>query len=140
MKNFKSLFIAFAMILGFSLAFPTMAGAMPEPQSFTLEQKKLVIAEMNKSLPQTVQDGMVFQKAAINSTGSLLTCTFKIDPMKFGGVTVKDFKAEINKMSNSEIRKLVGSDFIDVLNSIGLNGRFIFVYPDGTQSTININR
>ena len=143
MKNFTRIALGILMMFMMGVSSQSMAStvAAPEPQqALSLDQKKMIFTEMKKSLPMPVTEGMVFSKAELSSSGSVGLFTFEVDPMKMGGVSIADFKKELNATSDAEMRKLVGEEFIGILKMLNIDGRFFFVYPDGTRSTININK
>lgn len=140
MNKIKSLLIVILAAAFMSVDMTASPASAPEQegQITTLSQKREVVNIMTQQLPMEVEVGMTWTNVEINSSGTLLTFTFSIDPEKVGGVTIDEFKKELDTLSEQEKYNLFISEYIDVLTMMNCDGCIILNYPDGTQSTLNL--
>lgn len=140
MNKIKSLLIVILATAFMSVDMTASPASAPEQegQITTLSQKREVVNILTQQLPMELEVGMTWTNVEINSSGTLLTFTFSVDPEKVGGVTIDDFKKALDTFSKQEICNLLGSEFLDVLTMMNCDGRIIFNYPDGAHSTLNV--
>lgn len=134
MKTIKTLFAGLIAALAMLMATPAA-----KAQAVNAEQLKLIVNELQKTLPMTVSEGMTWTKVSVDDDNNLIW-TFKITP-KDMGMSLSEVKSELSSLSPEELRDmLLGDEFIDVLNTLGCDVIIKFLLPDDSTFSVKIKR
>lgn len=126
MKTLKTIFAVIVMTIA-----TVLMSSEVSAQKLSNQQLEAVAAELTKQLPMAVEKGMTWTAIRFNSASATMNMTFKIDPSLMG-ISLDQAKKELNGMSNSDFRELVGQEFTDMMNLLGCKVQVIFEYPDKT--------
>lgn len=128
MKLLKTLLAGIVLVIAMFSA----QNASAQSDKPSLEFKQLVVKEMQKQLPMEAAEGMIWTKFTLNSTGSLMTWVFKIDPVAMG-TTTAEAKEEFSEYSSKDIKNLLGEEVAEVQQMMDCDCQLVFTLPDGTE-------
>lgn len=116
------------VMLVFTMSIPANA-----QQKLNAEQRKMVVAEMQKQIPAQVSPGMTWSAISLNSTSTVLNLTFKINATEMG-TTNAEFREELSQIDPTEFKSLLGEEFAGMLVMFGCDAKITFLFTDSTPS------
>ena len=135
MNTIKKILSGIMVMIAAMMLLPSLNVSAQE--KLTPEMRKLVVAEIKKTLPQEVAKGMTWTD--VSMYGTLMTMKFDVDPVKMGD-SLAEGKAEMKGYSDDDFKKMLGSEFIDMLNMFQCDAKIILNFPDKTYLTYMVTR
>ncbi|MCM1347964.1 MAG: hypothetical protein NC338_01015 [Firmicutes bacterium] len=123
-KIFATLLAIFIMAIGT----PISAGA----QNLTRQQMRQMINTTKRQLPMKVSQTMSWTRIDLESNNTVVHLTFEIVDKTTPSVQ-EDLKNQLTKMSQADLSKFLGYEFIDMFRTFDCTGLVTFIFPDGTK-------
>lgn len=135
MKTVRTFIVSILALIIIIIAAPISTSA----QKLTIQERRDVVAELEKTLPMEVSEGMTWTKIQYNQTENRLTIVFLLSPDALG-VSLADIKKEVNTWTTADLREITGNDFTDIMNIFECAIDIKLAFPDNTSKTFHYNK
>ncbi|MDE5807364.1 MAG: hypothetical protein K2H76_04550 [Muribaculaceae bacterium] len=118
----KLLMMALMAVCSLVLSFSANAQQLPKSELATF------VAEINKTLPQRIDQDMVFSKVQLLNDGNQIDFVINMNPTE---VTSDEFISACKTMTKQEIRDYFGPEFKQMVEMLPVPVSIFFVFKDG---------
>lgn len=125
-------FLIFAVIAVCSFVCAISANA--QSQQLPAELLPTFVEEMNKTLPQEIDDTMVFSKVQLINGGKQIDFVVRMKELE---VSSSDFIEACKSMSKQEIRNYFGPEFKEMVEILPVPVSVYFIFKDGKTYRLN---